>query len=504
MCEEPLDNSTAPGAVVDDSSYTISRSIDDASLLVAYAAERGLDIEPTTYQAISAARSQIRANGANSLPAETESAFWEAFDKLSRAIRPATVVSIKASSDHVSRLFESRGIFGPRDKSKARRAVRRYKFIFFFSLFILLVLQLYALLISTVLADFRQLESELLDQEQNEFELQSKIALTDSKLRALRAATPSASAEEAPSNVQNPSAKIEAETRNKNDLIRALEEQFQQMNSEFIDIKEKIAFLQVDLDAKTRLLERIDQHLWNPLSPAVGDVSNPISSPADTDPATASFSSRLSPSITTGQSTSSTDRTSESRPAPSNTSSGNANPFARSENQVAEEASQQLTKEVQQPMAFDAQGFESTAVGNPDEYEVMPYSLRMKEKIAGTILPWSIFLESLNLYVLPLAYGLLGACAYVLRQLSNEVRDMTYTTEMEIGLNLRLFLGALSGLAVAWFLNPTTAPAVAGSIAPLALAFLAGYSVEVVFAAMDNLVSAFSREPGGNTEGPHR
>ena len=109
------------------------------------------------------------------------------------------------------------------------------------------------------------------------------------------------------------------------------------------------------------------------------------------------------------------------------------------------------------------------------------------------VLGGTILLTALNIYFLPLVYGLLGACAYVLRTLSREIREYTYSPASEIQLQLRLYLGALSGFAIAWFVNDQTAPTLRSSITPLALAFLAGYSVELVFALMDNLVNAFSR-----------
>lgn len=107
-----------------------------------------------------------------------------------------------------------------------------------------------------------------------------------------------------------------------------------------------------------------------------------------------------------------------------------------------------------------------------------------------------ITLESLSRYVLPLLYGMLGACAYVLRSLAIETRSLTYTEESDIRFQLRIYLGALAGLAVAWFITEETAPGLLTTITPLALAFLAGYSVELVFAAMDALISAFSRDRG--------
>jgi hypothetical protein len=100
-------------------------------------------------------------------------------------------------------------------------------------------------------------------------------------------------------------------------------------------------------------------------------------------------------------------------------------------------------------------------------------------------------LSVFQVYVLPLLYGWVGACAYVLRQLIVETRDRTYQSESRSAYDLRLLLGALSGLAVGWVLKPAPGAKLVENLTPLALSFLAGYSVEVLFSAMDKIVSAF-------------
>ena len=97
-------------------------------------------------------------------------------------------------------------------------------------------------------------------------------------------------------------------------------------------------------------------------------------------------------------------------------------------------------------------------------------------------------------YVLPLLYGLLGACTYVLRMLSRDVRSYSYTPDSHVRYKIRLVLGTLSGLAITWFFEPGSETL--KSLSPLALAFLAGYSVEILFAAMDRFVAAFSTAGG--------
>ncbi len=109
-----------------------------------------------------------------------------------------------------------------------------------------------------------------------------------------------------------------------------------------------------------------------------------------------------------------------------------------------------------------------------------------------------LILQPIELYFLPILYGSLGACAFILRNISREVRDLTYTPDSAIRYRLRMQLGPLAGLAVGWFLfvpsDTSTGDAFLSlrRISPFALAFLAGYSVELFFTAMDKMVEAFS------------
>ncbi len=101
-------------------------------------------------------------------------------------------------------------------------------------------------------------------------------------------------------------------------------------------------------------------------------------------------------------------------------------------------------------------------------------------------------LQVLQLYLLPLLYGLLGACVYVLRMLTTEMRNLTYELESNIRYHMRVQLGALSGLAIGWFASSPGIGLSLNAVSPFALAFLAGYSVEVLFSIMDGLIASFS------------
>ncbi|MBL8839404.1 MAG: hypothetical protein JNL66_24315 [Alphaproteobacteria bacterium] len=89
-----------------------------------------------------------------------------------------------------------------------------------------------------------------------------------------------------------------------------------------------------------------------------------------------------------------------------------------------------------------------------------------------------------NSSLLPVTLGLLGACAYVIRTISDQIRGYRFTSVSGIRHTLRIFLGALVGTVIAYF-NPVTAEI---AIPPLALAFLGGYSVEPFFAFLDEMI----------------
>jgi hypothetical protein len=102
----------------------------------------------------------------------------------------------------------------------------------------------------------------------------------------------------------------------------------------------------------------------------------------------------------------------------------------------------------------------------------------------------TFILNVFQTYLLPILYGTVGACTYILRSLINEIENVTYTQTSNTKYLLRFQLGAVAGLAIGWFAS-TTASAFA-SISQLALAFVAGYSVDLLFALMDKIISAFS------------
>lgn len=100
--------------------------------------------------------------------------------------------------------------------------------------------------------------------------------------------------------------------------------------------------------------------------------------------------------------------------------------------------------------------------------------------------------QSIERYLLPLLYGWLGACLYVLRMLARDIKALSYTPEQDMLYRLRIYMGSLAGLIVVWFLPAAPASAGAKSLSVFAVALLVGYSIDLLFALLDRIIATFT------------
>lgn len=95
--------------------------------------------------------------------------------------------------------------------------------------------------------------------------------------------------------------------------------------------------------------------------------------------------------------------------------------------------------------------------------------------------------------VLPVLYGLLGASVYLLRRYLGQ-SNLEMDSNFGMRAYLRLGLGGIAGLAIGWFWTPSSAKAamdvVTLTTAPFALAFLGGFSIELLFSILDRILAA--------------
>lgn len=140
----------------------------------------------------------------------------------------------------------------------------------------------------------------------------------------------------------------------------------------------------------------------------------------------------------------------------------------------------------------------NTNTGDPKPFSDLLKQLNMQPNSTELIeaLNWedSVVTEAnnrmdlLQQFILPLLYCWIGALAYILK--SEQNRRSTDRKENTLW-DLRMLLGMVAGLAIGWFFKPPDTEVNGfGLVSPFALAFLAGYSVDLLSNAMDRVVSS--------------
>lgn len=109
--------------------------------------------------------------------------------------------------------------------------------------------------------------------------------------------------------------------------------------------------------------------------------------------------------------------------------------------------------------------------------------------------------------VLPVLYGLLGASVYLLRRYLGEA-NLEMDPNFGMRAYLRLGLGGIAGLAIGWFWTPSSAKAAMDvatlTTAPFALAFLGGFSIELLFSILDRIIAAVNPSTAARNADPAR
>jgi len=94
----------------------------------------------------------------------------------------------------------------------------------------------------------------------------------------------------------------------------------------------------------------------------------------------------------------------------------------------------------------------------------------------------------LGAFLLPMLYGALGTCVYVLRVIYTKMSERSFDPAHTGEFLVRILLGTLSGFTLQWmFFSEATSSG--AKITPAILAFLGGYSVELLFSALDRVIA---------------
>ena len=113
-------------------------------------------------------------------------------------------------------------------------------------------------------------------------------------------------------------------------------------------------------------------------------------------------------------------------------------------------------------------------------------------------------------WLLPGLYGLLGACVFLMRRMLNVDVPGRNPARIRVvhllSLLLRAALGGLAGIIIGWFWVPTsltgTSSAISVSAVPFGMAFLAGFSIDSLFALLEGLVKNFPTGSSSTDVGP--
>jgi hypothetical protein len=105
----------------------------------------------------------------------------------------------------------------------------------------------------------------------------------------------------------------------------------------------------------------------------------------------------------------------------------------------------------------------------------------------------AVYYGAIATCILPVLYALLGAEAYLLRLYEDQIQNRTFLAHDHHG--ARYLIAGIGGLVVGLFNVTQTV-----SFSPFAVAFLAGYAVDVFFAFLEGLLQMFRR--GQGTTGP--
>ena len=110
--------------------------------------------------------------------------------------------------------------------------------------------------------------------------------------------------------------------------------------------------------------------------------------------------------------------------------------------------------------------------------------------IDGTRLPHLLptISNTLGSFVLPLLYGALGACAFLLRGAVQQLHNRSFLATRSGDYGVRFYLGTISGVTLQWVFVGD-GKQIPGGFTPAVLAFAGGYSVDVIFAVFDRVIN---------------
>lgn len=430
-------------------SQRLTKALNETEMLLAYATRHGIDLDDEVISTIT--RSKDIENN-NNWDAESEALFWKTYTRIAKAVKPVTVDSlqiteVKSSSNFLGRFF---GL----EYSEETRTARNYTFWALLLIVLVLVTQIMSLVGSNLLDDTKKLESEIkeIETERNRlwrrsFEVSKSLYLHEIIYSGSR----------------NKNSETDWQIKQLNHRLWALHTEL--MNT-VLDLGEWFPYMvneQAMHNIRNTLYSAYDDTVGNMVVTAHEEIAQEENRP----------DSEIHSNDTAGprpvQVTEPVPGTQRPRAIPvKNSSSG--------------------TENLPEPIQNGDNPYIYTLTTPPEVVFSVVYP-DIERIITAVRSP----IEIMQIYLLPLLYGMVGAFAYVLRKFTSNLRVENYQHDSKVSYLLRVFLGAIAGLTIRMFFFPSGEETGLAIYSPLALSFLAGYGVELLFSTMDRLIASASR-----------
>ncbi|MEO7496964.1 MAG: hypothetical protein ABIT83_03950 [Massilia sp.] len=129
------------------------------------------------------------------------------------------------------------------------------------------------------------------------------------------------------------------------------------------------------------------------------------------------------------------------------------------------------------------------------------YAKAFDAQSASLLVQSKMIVANVGAYLIPMLMGVLGALTFILRSLSQSLREHTYMPVSVSVYIVRICLGAIAGVfggLLATAGDPTFKTL---NLPPLFVPFVFGYGIEILFALLDRVVRTFTQPESGPARG---
>lgn len=127
----------------------------------------------------------------------------------------------------------------------------------------------------------------------------------------------------------------------------------------------------------------------------------------------------------------------------------------------------------------------------------LDYAKALDAQSASLLVQSKMIVSNVGAYLIPMLMGVLGSLTFILRSLSQSLREHTYVPVSVSVYIVRICLGAIAGVfggLLATAGDPTFKTL---NLPPLFVPFVFGYGIEILFALLDRVVRTFTQADSG-------